>query len=128
MAGMELLKVMKHIELFRGLNDQQLLRLADISKQETYHQGQVICRQGDPGDKMFWVADGQVEIKLEDSQGGSYSVVYLGEGQVVGEMALIDRRAHFQLQWWQRKIRRLYSLFRTRNSRCCARTTRPLAM
>ncbi len=88
---MELQKVMKRVELFRGLNDNQLKRLADISQRESYGQGQVICRQGEPGDRMFVVAEGQVEIKLEDQAGASRSAVYLGEGQVVGEMALIDR-------------------------------------
>lgn len=88
---MDLLQVMKRVELFRGLNDSQFQRLAGISKRESYGQGEVICRQGDAGDRMFVVAEGQVEIKLEDRQGESRSAVYLGEGQVIGEMALVDQ-------------------------------------
>jgi len=81
---------MKRVELFRGLTDDQLMRLAGISQTETYPQGTTICKQGDMGDKMYVVAQGQVEIRVQDSHGASYSAVYLGEGQVVGEMALLD--------------------------------------
>lgn len=88
---MELLNVLKRVELFRGLNDNQLHKLADISRKESYAGGEVICHQGDPGDKMYVIADGQVEIKVRDSVGTTYSAVYLGEGQVVGEIALIDQ-------------------------------------
>jgi CRP-like cAMP-binding protein len=87
---MEMLGIMKRVELFRGLTDDQLMRLAGISQTETYPQGGTICEQGDIGDKMYVVAQGQVEIRVRDSHGSSYSAVYLGEGQVVGEMALLD--------------------------------------
>jgi CRP-like cAMP-binding protein len=88
---MELLQVMKRVELFRGLNDEQLQRLAGISQKEVYPKDATICSQGEPGDKMYIVADGQVEIMVRDRHGQSYSAVYLGEGQVVGEMSLIDQ-------------------------------------
>jgi CRP-like cAMP-binding protein len=88
---MELLQVMKRVELFRGLNDEQLQRLAGISQKEVYSKDATICHQGEPGDKMYIVADGQVEIMVRDRHGQNYSAVYLGEGQVVGEMSLIDQ-------------------------------------
>lgn len=88
---MELLKIMKRVELFRGLTDEQLLQVADISQNERYSAKQPICRQGEPGDKMFIVADGQVEVMVRTSKGDTYSAVYLGEGQLVGEMGLIDQ-------------------------------------
>jgi CRP-like cAMP-binding protein len=88
---MDLLNVFKRVELFRGLTEAQLQRLAEISQQEAYNKGEAICRQGDPGDEMYVIADGQVEIVVRDMTGESVSAVYLGEGQVVGEMALVDQ-------------------------------------
>jgi CRP-like cAMP-binding protein len=85
------MQVMKRVELFRGLNDVQLQRLAAISQKEEYRHNATICEQGDPGDKMYVVVQGQVEIVVRDNQGKTYSAVYLGEGQVVGEMSLIDQ-------------------------------------
>lgn len=88
---MELLRIMKRVELFRGLSDAQLARVAEISQKETYSAKQAICRQGEPGDKMFIVAEGQVEVMIRNSKGETFSAVYLGEGQLVGEMGLIDQ-------------------------------------
>lgn len=88
---MDLRQVMKTVELFRGLDEQQLQQLATISQKEVYPSGATICSQGDPGDRMYIVAQGQVEIVVRDSKGHTYSAVYLGEGQLVGEMSLIDQ-------------------------------------
>lgn len=87
---MKLLDIMKRVELFRGLDEAQLERIADLSTQETYTQEAKIFNQGDSGDKMYIISDGQVEVRVRGSDGSSRAAVYLGIGQVFGEMALID--------------------------------------
>ena len=87
----ELLHTMKSVELFRGLNDTQLQRIAAISRRETFNQGQIILQQdASGGDKMYIIAQGQVEISIQDPKGNSRLALYLGEGQVFGEVALLD--------------------------------------
>jgi CRP-like cAMP-binding protein len=86
----DLTQVMRRVELFRGLSAEQLRRIATISRREVYHKGQTVCVQGSPGDKMYIISRGQVEVVVQDSSGTSFPVLYLGTGQVVGEMALID--------------------------------------
>lgn len=83
-------KVMKRVELFRGLTEQQLQSLAEICYEEHFHTGAALFEQNDVGDKMYIVRDGQVEVRVRDQDGTSYAAVYLGAGQVVGEMALVD--------------------------------------
>lgn len=55
-----------------------------------YEDGDVIIRQGDPGDCMYVIQSGSVEVVLED---GSHSVpvAVLAEGDFFGEMALFER-------------------------------------
>jgi F420-non-reducing hydrogenase small subunit len=56
----------------------------------TYRKGEVIFNQGDPGDTMFIIQSGAVEISR--SQNSQKSVLALLEkGDFFGEMALIDR-------------------------------------
>ncbi|MFN8375770.1 MAG: cyclic nucleotide-binding domain-containing protein [Anaerolineae bacterium] len=86
----DLTQVMRRVELFRGLSQEQLKRIAGISQREVYQRGQTICVQGSPGDKIYIISHGQVEVVVQDSSGAAVPVVYLGTGQVVGEMALID--------------------------------------
>lgn len=89
----KLLDILKSVELFRDLNEKQLSQISDISKQEVYTKGETICKQGEPGDAMYVISSGQVEINVRDNDGHSYSALYLGAGQLVGEMALVDEGA-----------------------------------
>lgn len=86
----KLIEILKGAELFRDLNEEQLSQISNISEQKVYSKGDVICHQGAPGDSMYVISEGQVEINVRDSDGNAYSAVYLGAGQLVGEMALVD--------------------------------------
>ena len=56
-----------------------------------YADGEVICRQGEPGDCMFVVQAGRAEALREE--GGTKIVVgQLKAGDVFGEMAIFDRQ------------------------------------
>lgn len=90
---MELVQIMKQVEIFQELTDTQLESISKISKQEAYAKGETICSQGSPGDRMYIISSGQVEIVIRDGKGHTYSALFLGTGQVVGEMALIDQGA-----------------------------------
>jgi CRP-like cAMP-binding protein len=68
---------MMTIGLFRNATDTR-----------SFSDGQVIFREGDDGHEMFVVRDGQVEIVAHDTV-----IATLGEGEIFGEMALIDARS-----------------------------------
>lgn len=87
---MDISSILKRAELFRSLDDAQLDRIAQIAHEERYEGEALIFDQGSIGDRMYIVARGQVEVRVRDSLGETYAAVYLGEGQVFGEMALID--------------------------------------
>jgi CRP-like cAMP-binding protein len=54
---------------------------------KTFSAGETIFEQGDPGDVMYVVLEGQVDIKVE-----AQVLEHLGEGHIFGEMAIIDRQ------------------------------------
>jgi CRP/FNR family transcriptional regulator len=55
-----------------------------------YQNGEIITRQGDVGDNMFVIQEGQVEVILEkDGEETLLRVAQLGE--FMGEMAVFDR-------------------------------------
>ena len=90
---MELVNILRGVELFHGLNIDQLQRLVSISQSEVHNTDDIIFNQGSAGDKMYVVTKGQVEIRFDDNKGGSQTGLYLGEGQIFGEMALLDQGA-----------------------------------
>lgn len=56
----------------------------------TYSDGEIITRQGDVGDCMFVIQEGQVEVLVE--KGGVETPLRIAsEGEFMGEMAIFDR-------------------------------------
>ncbi len=56
-----------------------------LEQQRPFTAGQVIFREGEAGDHMYIIADGQVDLSVDHQH-----LVTLGPGGIFGEMALID--------------------------------------
>jgi CRP-like cAMP-binding protein len=56
-----------------------------------YADGDVVCRQGEPGNCMYVIQQGEVEVVL-DREGVETSLGRLRAGDIVGEMAIFDRQ------------------------------------
>lgn len=78
------------IELFHGLSHQQVAAISAISTRQNFAADTVILEQGAPGDSLYIIGDGQVEVSTRDAAGGIHARLYLGAGQIVGEFALLD--------------------------------------
>lgn len=85
-----LVELFRSVELFHRLNPDQLARLAAIARIEQYAEGDVVFSQGDQGAALYVIEEGQVEVILEGEPDMPQTAVFLGRGQLVGEMALID--------------------------------------
>lgn len=57
---------------------------------EHFEPGEEIFRQGDLGDRIYIIANGQAEVVREDA-GREVSLARLGPGEYVGEMALLNQ-------------------------------------
>jgi CRP-like cAMP-binding protein len=74
-------------ELLRNLPPEDIEPLVDRVKQRGAAAGETIFRTGDPGNALYIVADGIVEV-IDDSAGRT--LAELGRGQTFGEMALLS--------------------------------------
>jgi CRP-like cAMP-binding protein len=52
--------------------------------------GRLLCQAGDPGDAVYVVLDGEIEIRTASRAGREVRFVALGKGSIVGEMAVLD--------------------------------------
>ena len=57
-----------------------------------YQDGQVIARQGDTGDCMYVVQRGRVEVVLERPDGTETPLGVIEEGDLFGEMAILEKQ------------------------------------
>jgi signal transduction histidine kinase len=78
------------IPLFRHLNRTEFQALRLITQERHFDAGQEIFREGAPGDGVFFVKDGLVEISA--GAGGRRILSRLGHGEIFGEMAIIENR------------------------------------
>jgi CRP-like cAMP-binding protein len=58
---------------------------------KVYQDGETIIRQGDVGDTMYVVQEGQVEVVVEHG-GQEVLLAIRGAGQPIGEMEIIERQ------------------------------------
>jgi voltage-gated potassium channel len=71
------------VPFFHNIAASLIAEVARLLRPRDYPGGAVIMRRGEPGDCMYFVVEGEVEIQL---QTGS---LYLGAGQFFGELALL---------------------------------------
>ncbi|OGF59955.1 MAG: hypothetical protein A2Y62_07670 [Candidatus Fischerbacteria bacterium RBG_13_37_8] len=74
----------------KGLSSSELRLLATFSKEEKFYMDQVIFREGDFGEKLFIIIDGEVRISKYIPGVGEEALAILGRGEFFGEMALVD--------------------------------------
>lgn len=84
------------VAVFSMLSPEELELVASCCKRRCHYKGEAIFEDCDPGDDLFVILRGRISIRLE-SITPHYEVVItsLGEGQVIGEMALLgsERRS-----------------------------------
>jgi glutaminase len=57
----------------------------------TYDKGMYICREGDPGDSLYFILSGQVSVTVSLAQQRSRRISTISAGSAFGEMAMLDR-------------------------------------
>ncbi len=66
--------------------------LTSLSREVKLRPGEVIFREGEPGDRMYVVLEGRVMISKYIPGAGEEALAFLERGDYFGEMALIDKQ------------------------------------
>jgi hypothetical protein len=82
--------VMRRVKILGGMNDQQLGRFAQIVTVAPMRQFQEIVRQGEHGDAMFLILEGEVRVR-QILGGKETTIATLGPGEFFGEISLFDQ-------------------------------------
>lgn len=74
--------------LFEGFPKDELEYLASLAEVQSYPEGRVVIRQGDPGDAFYVVLSGHLEVIRTDRRGQERVINYHVAGHYFGEGAL----------------------------------------
>lgn len=82
--------LIRHLPLFAKLSDADIEAILPFFKLAEYPEtGSVIFREGEPGDALFMILEGEVEIRKSIDSGSDKSLATLPAGTFFGEMALL---------------------------------------
>ena len=78
------------IPIFANVDESQLAAIATRFVTERYPRGKRILEEGDPGDKLYIIVRGAVEVRKRNPDGEERLVAVLEDGDVFGEIALLE--------------------------------------
>ena len=79
------------VSIFRELDTDELAEVANICREETFRSGEYIFREGEAGNRLYLIADGEVRISRDVPGSGEEALAVLKKGSIFGEMAVFDR-------------------------------------
>src|SRR5438093_3729827 len=82
--------VLKASKLFSGMDAEELPALERAARLQTYQAGRNIFQEGDPGDGLYVIVEGKVQITFLVGQDQRRVLSRLGPGDFFGEMAVLD--------------------------------------
>ena len=82
-------RALRRIKILAGMTDEQLERFAQFVEVEKVPQWSVIVKQGDAGDTMYFILDGELRVRI-NVMGKETILATLSAGDFFGDVALFD--------------------------------------
>lgn len=79
-----------NIKMFELLNEDDRVALAAVVDELKVPEGHTLFQAGDPGDSLFIVRDGQIELFIKDTAGQKIVLTTADAGDMFGELAMLD--------------------------------------
>ena len=81
--GLKLTEMLSKVSLFAGLKGADIAKLGQMLTPKLFLPDERVLRTGDPGDRMYFIASGVVDVHIAPNS------VRLGSGDFFGEIALL---------------------------------------
>lgn len=85
------LDLIRHAAIFADLTDEEAEAVAEICTEQKIPRNQFIFREGEPGNRLYIVAEGEVRISRDVPGSGEEALAILKKGACFGEMSVFDR-------------------------------------
>lgn len=81
---------LRHLTLFQGLHNKDLIHIIPSLHERTYLKGETIFAQGDIGRALFIVVSGNVQLTRTEPDSKNQVLATVHPGEFFGEMALLE--------------------------------------
>src|SRR6185503_2987103 len=86
-------QMLKEVELFEHLTDEDRVRLAEVVDLQTLAAGTTLSKAGEPGESLYVVKSGEGELFIKDTTGQKIELPVCGCNEILGKMVLLARGA-----------------------------------
>ena len=83
-------EVVRRAALFTALDDASAATLRASMSGIKISKGQILFKEGDPGDRLFVVVEGKLKLGTSSGDGRENLLSILGPGDMFGELSLFD--------------------------------------
>jgi CRP/FNR family cyclic AMP-dependent transcriptional regulator len=87
-TGAETAHLLARTEVFHDLEERELQEVAQVAVPRRWDRGEVIFREGDPGDTCYLLKSGAVMLTREHQDGRTVALAELRAGGMFGELAM----------------------------------------
>jgi CRP-like cAMP-binding protein len=86
-----LLEMLKKVNVFSDFDDKTLHLVQEKIHPEIFNPGDVLCREGDTGDRMFIIESGEISVLKQGDDDSPVEIAVLQSGEIAGELSLFGR-------------------------------------
>ena len=84
-------RLKKYVPLFSEFDREELTGIVEVMEVRRFETGQVVFSQGEPGDSLWIVAEGEVALTVQGNDGEPVEVERIAEGGFFGEVSALSR-------------------------------------
>ncbi len=90
----KIIKFIRGIELFKGLEEKDLVLLAENIEEKSYSEGSLLFRENEPRENIYIIYTGEVKLCKNTVAGNNKELAFFGAGDFLGEGSLNDNSPH----------------------------------
>lgn len=84
----------KRFNLLAGMSEEELMRIAAMTKMTKYAHGSFVYLSGDPVSSIYFLKEGSIKITGMTEDGHEVLLDIIGPGEVFGEVAALQEESH----------------------------------
>jgi CRP/FNR family transcriptional regulator len=92
MAG-EIAEYLKTHFGLQNISGDDVKTIESIFSEQGFEKDEIIFREGEPGDRMFFIREGLVKVYLREIEKGK-TIALIKKGELVGELSFFDNGPH----------------------------------
>ena len=90
MSDNQIIERLKNLHFFKGLSEEQLEIVGAHVEGHVFDPGEVVFEEGDPGDSVYFIIDGELDVTMQSDWEEEVKLASLGPGHSCGEISIID--------------------------------------